>query len=213
MVWSGQKPIDKKNNFRIETNDEFNSEQLNRQWEWNYQARSDKWSLSDRRGYLRLYAFQPIRPDDPGNIILRAGNTLTQRIMRTRSNTASIKLDLSGMANGQQAGLTHFSTTSYSTLGVEQKNGINYLVYTHNNEKITLLELNTTTIWLRSTWDVKGLNTYHYSLNGKQFVPLEKYSQLTWGSYRGDRIGIYNYNSLNEEGYVDIDYFRYEYLK
>lgn len=213
MVWSGQKPIDKKNNFRIETNDEFNSEQLNRQWEWNYQARSDKWSLSDRRGYLRLYAFQPIRPDDPGNIILRAGNTLTQRIMRTRSNTASIKLDLSGMANGQQAGLTHFSTTSYSTLGVEQKNGINYLVYTHNNEKITLLELNTTTIWLRSTWDVKGLNTYHYSLNGKQFVPLEKFSQLTWGSYRGDRIGIYNYNSLNEEGYVDIDYFRYEYLK
>jgi beta-xylosidase len=211
MVWSGRKPVTRKNNFRIETNDEFNTGKLIRSWEWNYQPRSGFWSLTHRKGHLRLYAFQPVRPAESGNIILRAGNTLTQRIMRTRSNSATIKLDLKGMAEGQHAGLTHFSTSSHSSLGVEQKNGKNYLVYTCNDEKTNLFELNTTTLWLRSSWDVKGINTYLYSLDGKTFVPLEKFTQLTWGSYRGDRIGIYNYNILKEAGFVDVDYFRYNY--
>ena len=33
-----------------------------------------------------------------------------------------------------------------------------------------------------------------------------------WGD-QGDRIGIYNYNTLKEAGFVDVDYFRYEYRR
>jgi len=32
---------------------------------------------------------------------------------------------------------------------------------------------------------------------------------LTWGSYRGDRIGIFNYNTLANSGFIDVDWFRY----
>jgi hypothetical protein len=37
------------------------------------------------------------------------------------------------------------------------------------------------------------------------------YGQLftSWGSYRGDRIGIFTYNLEKEKGFVDIDYFKY----
>ena len=33
---------------------------------------------------------------------------------------------------------------------------------------------------------------------------------LSWGYYRGDRIGIYNYNNASDSGMIDIDYFHYE---
>ncbi len=38
----------------------------------------------------------------------------------------------------------------------------------------------------------------------KPFTPFGGSSQLVWGSYRGDRIGI-NFNPKEDKGYVDID--------
>ena len=35
--------------------------------------------------------------------------------------------------------------------------------------------------------------------------------QLTWGDYRGDRIGIYNFNDKSDAGIVDVDYLHYAY--
>ena len=58
----------------------------------------------------------------PDNL-LKAGNTLTQRSMRTRTNEVIIKLDLAGMADGQQAGLCHFASPHYSAPGVRQTGG------------------------------------------------------------------------------------------
>ena len=55
---------------------------LKPQWEWNYQPRSEKWSLTERPGWLRLHAFKPLQT---GNF-KKAGNTLTQRSLRTGHN-------------------------------------------------------------------------------------------------------------------------------
>ena len=49
-----------------------------------------------------------------------------------------------------------------------------------------------------------------YSLDGDNFIPFGHPYQLSWGNYRGDRIGVYCYNNNVESGYVDIDYFHYE---
>jgi hypothetical protein len=38
---------------------------------------------------------------------------------------------------------------------------------------------------------------------------LNVFTRLTWGSYRGDRVGIYNYNTIEDKGFVDIDFFKY----
>lgn len=213
MVWSADKPIHANKKLSIQTTDEFQSPQLNVQWEWNYQPRADKWSLTERKGHLRLNAFKLIDPDNKAQRILRAGNTITQRSMRTAANIATVKIDIDSMADGQCAGLTHFSTASYSTLGVQQLNSIKNLVYDNNGKDTVLLVINTKSIWLQSTWDVNGINKYSYSLNGKTFIALPMSSTLKWGSYRGDRIGIYNYNTIAEKGFVDIDSFKYTYSK
>ncbi len=39
-------------------------------------------------------------------------------------------------------------------------------------------------------------------------MPFGEYD-LSWGYYRGDRIGIYCYNNDADEGYIDVDYLHY----
>ncbi|HEY8937238.1 MAG TPA: glycoside hydrolase 43 family protein [Cyclobacteriaceae bacterium] len=213
MVWTGAKPISYKRKLSLQSSDEFKTNRLNVQWEWNYQPRADKWSLTERKDFLRLYAFRPTQLNKEKSVILRAGNTLTQRSMRTASNVATVKIDISHMADGQFAGLTHFSTNSHSLLGIKQENGIRSLLYSGNGKDTLGIRFNGESIWLRSTWDAKGISHYAFSTDGKSYQPFGSTYQLTWGSYRGDRIGIFNFNSNEDKGYVDIDWFRYDYGK
>jgi len=211
MVWNGVKPIAYKKKLSIQSSDEFNTNKLNVQWEWNYQPRDDKWSLAERKGFLRLYAFQPIQSNRQKSVILRAGNTITQRSMRTPSNVVTVKMDISHMADGQFAGLTHFSTTSNSLFGIKQGDGIRSLVYSVNGKDTLGIKITGKFFWLRSTWDVNGVSHYAFSNDGKSYQSFGTTYQLTWGSYRGDRIGIFDFNAEGDKGYVDVDWFQYDY--
>jgi beta-xylosidase len=132
MVWSGKKPIINQNTKLSRQIDEsFSNKTLSPDWEWNYQPRASKWSLNARKGHLRLHAFQPINPKDTTDILMRVGNTITQRSLRTKKCEVMVKLDISQMKNGQQAGLTHFSTTSIANIGIKQLGNIRSLVFTY----------------------------------------------------------------------------------
>ena len=115
------------------------------------------------------------------------------------------------MADGEFARLIHFSTTSHSLFGVKQENGIRTLVYDNNGKDTLGRRVNGKSVWLRSIWDANGIRRYAFS--GKSYQPFGSTYQLTWGSYRGDRIGIFNFNSKEDKGYVDVDWFRYDYGK
>jgi hypothetical protein len=64
-------------------------------------------------------------------------------------------------------------------------------------------------IWLRSAWGEEGMACFSYSLDGSAFTEIGSSCRLSWGSYRGDRIGLYTFNSRIERGYVDFSGFRY----
>jgi len=66
-------------------------------------------------------------------------------------------------------------------------------------------------LWLKSTWGLEGQSRYAYSSDGTTFTPFGETYQLGWGFYRGDRIGIYNLNNRSESGWVDVDWFHYDY--
>ena len=57
-----------------------------------------------------------------------------------------------------------------------------------------------------------GIGQFYYSLDGVTFIPIGDKYMLTWGSYRGDRIGIFTFNNAAEEGYIDIDWFHYDFV-
>jgi beta-xylosidase len=205
MVWHATKPIAGFPTTPPRTDDEFNTDKLAPQWEWNHQPRADKWSLTQRPEYLRLRAFKPNKPND----LSKAGNTLSQRALRTVTNLATAKLDLAGMADGQQAGLCHFART-YCSIGVLQSAGVRSIVLNDAGRLTMGPALSGETIWLRSIWDFAGDSQFAYSTDGENFVPFGNVYRLTWGNYRGDRIGLYSYNDA-DNGYVDVDWFHYSF--
>ena len=157
-------------------------------------------SLSERPGWLRLKAFKPLQP----GVFLKAGNTLTQRSFRTPHNEVTVKLDISQTVDGLHAGLAHFASQSAS-LGIVNHQGQNYIEFTQNDNRKLGIAIPSSTLWLKSVWGLDGKSTFYYSLDGEDFIEFGQY-QLSWGYYRGDRIGIYCYNDLSENGFIDVDY-------
>ena len=162
--------------------------------------------MTERSGWLRLKAFRPI---EKGNL-LKAGNTLTQRIVR-QAGCAVVKLDISNMADGQNSGLMHFSK-QYAALGIMQDGVQRRLVYlTDNKEPIAGPVVDGACLWIKSEWDDDGMSQFYYSTDGINYNPFGSKYKLSWGNYRGDRIGVYNFNDKSDCGFVDVDYFENNY--
>lgn len=205
MVWTGKIPVKGTTKVTPQTSDEFKEKNLPPQWEWNYQPRADRWSLTAKPGWLRLGAFMPLESDN----LLKAGNTLTQRCFRSNNNEVTIKLDISGMTDGQKAGLCHLTNPNYAQIGVSCQGNICTIEFKQRGVILPGPVLNGSNVWLRSTWGLDGLSQFYYSINGQNFIAFGNPYQLVWGSYRGDRIGIYSYNNKSDNGYINVDYFHY----
>ncbi len=207
MVWRAPMPALLQEKLGMQRGDDFESSSLASCWQWNYQPRADKFSLTERPGWLRLYAFRPLADDR----LLKAGNTLTQRVFRSAWNEVVVRMDISRMADGQHAGLCHFAQHS-GALGVVHEGGQVRLELRRDDRTEPGPLLTGPYLWLRSTWGLDGLSHFAYSTDGRSFTPFGDYT-LSWGFYRGDRIGIYCYNNRSESGYIDVDYLHYDMKK
>lgn len=217
ITWSGKKPVTGFPAHAPQASDDFSSATLGPQWEWNYQPRADKWSLTERPGFLRLHPYKPMerpantdpkaKPFPPG-LLLNVGNILTQRLMTPAGGTATTQLDLVNLADGQTAGFGLFSK-EYGVLGVRQNKGERRLVYLTNGTVKAGPVLKQNTIWLRAIIDDKAQSTFAYSLDGNQFTPFGEPYALKWAWYRGVRLALYSYNEIAEVGFVDVDSFDY----
>jgi beta-xylosidase len=206
MVWSGRKPVLNTPIVTPQTDDEFSGPKLGVQWEWNYQPRAEKWSLSERPGFLRLHAWQPLRTDN----LKTAGNTLTQRTLRTKRNVVTVELDPAGMADGQVAGLCHYNR-NYATIAVRRENGELVIEAARNQTILRGPLVEAKLLWLRSEWGLDGVCRFFYSTDAKSFVTLGDPHQFAWGDYRGERVGLFSYNNQGEAGHADFGSFTYHF--
>jgi beta-xylosidase len=207
MLWNNlQKPFPTSKKIIPQTSDDFNECKLSPQWMWNFQPRNSKWSLTERPGYLRLYAFKPLKSTQ----INTAGNTLLQRSYRNGSNDVTIKMDISKMEDGQYAGLLHCAGSLYSAIGVSMKGKKRFIVFLSKDSSITGNEISTEIeyIWFRAKWDFNCTNRFYFSTDGVNNIQFGQEYTLKAMDYRGDFIGIYNFNDLSDSGYVDVDYFK-----
>jgi beta-xylosidase len=204
MLWHGTKPVAQQPLSTVTASDDFASPTLRPEWQWNYQPRPGMWSLTERKGFLRLHAFAPLKSGD----LKTVGNVLTQRAFRSSHNQFTVKLDVSGMVDGQESGLSHFAKT-FASISVVQSGSTRTTSVNDNGERTPGPELKQSAIWLRSTWGFDGASSFSYSLDGKSFVPLGTPYPLTWGSYRGDRVGLFTVNDKTA-GWADFDSVRYE---
>jgi len=214
MVWKQRMPNLSNSNIKMQTTDYFTDSVLGVQWQWNHQPRADKWSLTEHPGCLRLYAFKPLQEKD----FFKAGNTIGQRYYRCENSKATVKIEVAGMANGQDAGLSQYDGgKNFSYLGLVMIDGIKKLIYKQKEDNNPIYESigivlpkKVKEIFFRLNADFQGKCSFQYSIDGKKFIAFGETSQLTWANYRGTRLGIYNYNNLQEAGFVDVDWFEYQ---
>src|SRR5207249_4433223 len=92
-------------------NDEFDGPKFANVWQWNHVPVEDKWSLTERKGFLRLHSLTA--PD-----FWNARNTLTQRSIGPES-IPTTELDTSGLQTGDVAGLALLNYP-YAWIGVRR---------------------------------------------------------------------------------------------
>ena len=212
MVWGGKKPLDGVARSFPQGGDEFDGGRLSPVWEWNYQPRPGKWSLGERPGFMRLHAFAGIDGDN----LLKVGNVLTQRAVRTAGQSFATRFELGAMADGQHAGLTQFTAqpkgqraANSGSVGVVMENGQRFVEVSRDGVYKRLQAWPHSAIWLKSSWGLDGNSAWSISADGKAFQSVGEAFSLTWGGYRGSRLGLFTFNPLKEQGYVDIDSVQY----
>ncbi|MGN6604897.1 MAG: glycoside hydrolase family 43 protein [Ginsengibacter sp.] len=188
--------------------DEFNEKKLSMQWGWNHNPDSTKWSLSKRPGYLRLETVSAV-----SNLTM-ARNTLTQRPFANRDQTipttATTKMDVSHMNDGDIAGLALFQQP-YAYIAVKLQKGRKFILMVNDAKTVDSVAINHSTIYLKTiASNSSGKATFEYSTDNKNFKPLgdDLNMKFSLKIFTGNKFCLFNYATQQTGGYVDFDWFR-----
>lgn len=177
-------------------------------WQWNHNPDNHLWSVSQRKGFLRLTT---------GRIdtsFVQARNTLTQRTIGPVCSGITC-LDASNMKEGDFAGLALLQK-KYGQVGVKISNGQKWVVMVNGSslrpveaESVPLAQKN---IYLKAECDFTNrTDTAHffYSLDGKVWNPIGSQLKMEYSMphFMGYRFGLFNYATKTVGGTADFDYF------
>ena len=201
-----RKPIEGFSITAPQTDDDFGSPALGPQWQWNHNPRNDLWSLKERKGWLRLRAGKPV--NDGG--FWNAANTISLRLMGKGRHRAVTKIDISNMKPGQEAGFCHHSG-QFVLIGIRvSKDGVKKLLFTYNKKETEGPVVKKDIIYFST--DVVGQQaSFSYSFDNRSWKSFGDKFNITFGRWRGDRIGFYSWNDKKEAGFIDVDWYKYDY--
>ncbi|UDF04018.1 glycoside hydrolase 43 family protein [Asticcacaulis sp. AND118] len=185
-------------------NDDFSGPKPQAIWQWNHVPDDRKWSLSERRGYLRLHSL-------PAPHFLLARNSLTQRAIGPES-TATTTLDARGLKAGDVAGLALLNIPYYWLGVVRDGKGYRLRLYDQLADTTVETALNGPRVQLRvsGNYDTE-LAQFSYSTDGKTFTPIggELRTAYQLRTFQGVRYALFAYNEKGVEGgKADFDDFR-----
>jgi beta-xylosidase len=183
-------------------------------WQWNHNPDNSLWSVTRRRGFLRLTTG---RID---TLFLSARNTLTQRTFGPQCY-GSVKVDVSNMKEGDFAGLALLQR-KFGQVGVIYRDGVKSIVMVNAQtgkpveaESIRLTQKN---VYLKAECDFReraDTANFFYSLDGKKWTPIGNRLKMEYSMphFMGYRFGLFNYSTKSPGGYVDLDWFRTNYIR
>ena len=204
---------------------DYNGSNLHLAWQWNHNPDNRYWTLTERRGWLRLKAM--FNSAVEGKNLLNARNTLTQRAFGPYSS-AMVFIDVSKMKDGDEAGLSLFAA-KYGSIGVKMEGGNKFLVTTLSNDwrrghatnagvESARISLTGNKIYLKVEGDFSVANNgatnpgnFFYSYDGAKWEKLGDTLNMVYSisnHFMGYRYGLYNFATKSEDGYVDFDFFR-----
>jgi beta-xylosidase len=178
-------------------------------WQWNHNPDNNLWSVTARKGFLRLTTG---RTD---TVFTQARNTLTQRTFGPTCH-GSTSVDISQMKEGDFAGLALLQR-KYGLVGVKFNNGSKTIVMVNAQSgrpvEVQTVPLTQKTIFLKAVCDFRekaDFASFYYSLDGKNWILTGTQLKMEYSMphFMGYRFGLFNYSTKNPGGYVDFDWFR-----
>jgi beta-xylosidase len=199
----------------IVTSDEFNRKKGERPfplaWQWNHNPDNKHWSLTDRKGFLRITTGRM----DTSFYLVK--NMLTQRTIGPVCS-GSTMVDVSKMKEGDFAGLTLLQK-KYGQVGVRLENGVKsvVMVSAESGEPVELgrVPFSQNTIYLKAECDFRELADtafFFYSLDGKSWLSIGSALKMSYTipHFMGYRFGLFNYSTKEPGGHADFDFFHIE---
>ena len=192
------------------TSDDFDSETLGLQWQWQANYKNEWYSLTENKGKLRLYAQKA--ETDADKLMWNMPNVLTQ-LWQAPNMTTTVKVDVDENSPKTKAALAVVGL-KYSYISISGNGRLSQVIGTVNGNNVTEeivmdKDLGTSSVYLRS--DVCGKVNgkvakcrFSYSLDGTTFVPFGEEFFAKEGKWVGAKHGIF---VAGEEGYADFDDF------
>jgi beta-xylosidase len=185
-------------------NDAFGGRHLANVWQWNHAPDDTRWSLTERKGYLRLHSLA-------ATDLWTARNTLTQRAVGPQSS-AITELDAGGMKKNDIAGLALLSRP-YAWIGVRRTaTGLALEQYDQTTDSTVAMPLRGARVWFRADCDfLTEQSNFSYSIDGANWTrfgrPFTSAFQLK--TFQGVRFALFQYNAGGAPGGVaDFDLMR-----
>jgi beta-xylosidase len=189
---------------QLQDSDEFTGATLGLQWEWNHNPLDTAWSLKERRGWMRLHAL-------PAAQLVQARNTLTQ-ILQGPSMTATTRIDISAMSEGQRAGLALFGVLP-SWIGAVNEYGATQIVFSSAGVDAIVAPATSSILQLRVQVDANQQAHFAWSLDdGAHFTAAGAPVAPRFSWWKGARPALFTYvrsppATATGGGYLDVDWF------
>jgi beta-xylosidase len=197
---------------------EYSSNKPHLAWQWNHNPDNANWSFTENPGYLRLKTGRISRT------VYHARNTLTQRT-RESSCSAEVALETTAMKDGDIAGVVALQALC-GFVGIEQTDGQkNVVMYTGDNDSQNFRGDNAAVtqrasvpftgsrIYLKANF-VGSTATFAYKTDEQQnWQSIGTSVNLTFSlqHFTGVRFGLFNYATKEIGGYVDFDYYHFQF--
>jgi len=177
-------------------------------WQWNHNPDNSLWTVTERKGYLRL------KTGRIDTTFIFAKNTLTQRTFGPVCS-GSTSIDVSNMKNGDFAGLCLLQN-NFGQVGVKISTEGKYIVMVSANSgkaiEVEKVPFNEKVVYLKADCNFKEKAdnaNFYYSLDGKAWKKIGERLKMVYSlaHFMGYRFGLFNYATQNSRGYADFDYF------
>jgi beta-xylosidase len=196
--------------------DEFDTDSLGLQWQWQANPQLTWYALMRQTGYLRLFA---VNSPEQQNNLADVPNVLLQKFPAP-DFTATTKIKFTANEDGERAGLVIMGS-DYASVFITEKNQQVLVVQVVcmnalQNGKEQVIEeqpLQTDAIYLRvkvSSPDARC--QFSYSIDGNHFVPVGNEFKAKPGKWIGAKVGLFVVSRPDARlgGYADFDWFRIE---
>ncbi|HSO86702.1 MAG TPA: glycoside hydrolase 43 family protein [Draconibacterium sp.] len=178
-------------------------------WQWNHNPDNSLWSVTERKGFLRL------KTGRIDSLFVLSRNTLTQRTIGPVCS-GSTAVDVSKMIEGDFAGLVLLQS-KFGQVGVKMENGEKSIVMVNAGSgkpvEIQKVPLKQNMVYLKAACNFKDRTDrayFYFSLDGKTWVTIgdELKMEYSLSHFMGYRFGLFNYATREKGGYADFDWFR-----